>query len=108
MSSDGFFWAGMAGGRQNRIDKLNANLDEWQAYAAQLEDLVEQLRHARLFWFNTAVNEGGQTRTLLQGFEEITGKSMRQHVGDANMDSRLKQHTEEQRKAFLKDWDPKL
>lgn len=108
MSSDGFFYAGLAGGRQNRIDKLNANLDEWQAYAAQLEDLVEQLRQSRLFWFNTAVNEGASAQVLGDVFKEVTGHRARDYFGEKALDRRHEDLKKTERQSKLRDWDPKL
>ena len=110
MSSNGeFFFAGLAGKRQEQIQQLNGNINEWQAHCARLERENDELRRSRLFWFNSAVNEGAAAQVYADGFKEYTGRRFQEVYGQEETTRRVNQQKETERKhTFLKYWDPTL
>ncbi|WP_440998138.1 hypothetical protein [Arhodomonas sp. SL1] len=46
MSADSMFWAGMAGGRFQKIQRLNDTIDEWTEHAARLERARDEAQAA--------------------------------------------------------------
>ena len=109
MSNDGFFWAGMAGKRQEQIQQLNRSIDKWEAHVANLEHTIEELRRSRLFWFNTAVKEGAAAQVFADGFKEYTGKGFKAVFGNEETKRRVEdQKSVERNKTFLKYWDQTL
>lgn len=64
MSADSMFWAGMAGGRFQQIQRLNAAvedaddaIEEWKQHTAELEQTIaalrrnnEKLKHIENYW----------------------------------------------------------
>ena len=109
MSNDGFFWAGMAGKRQEQIQQLNRSIDKWEAHVANLEHTIEELRRSRLFWFNTAVKEGATAQVVADIFKEHNGNSINDTFGEKNVSRRIEDQKGTERKhTFLKYWDPTL
>ncbi|KAF0279931.1 hypothetical protein FPL11_05620 [Spiribacter aquaticus] len=88
MSTDGFFWAGMAGGRQNQIDKLNRSIDKWEAHTQKLERIINDLRaenralrKSRLVWLDNATRREGEGKLIAQSFREVYGTSATEYLG---------------------------
>lgn len=96
MSADGFFWAGMAGGRQDQIDRLHRDIDTWEAHVeklnriiADLQDENAELRESRLLWLDTACQGYGEARLIARSFRKVHGTSATEYLGGPDEADRL-------------------
>lgn len=116
MSADGFFWAGMAGGRQDQIDRLNRNIDEWEAHVDKLNRIIydlraenAELRESRLVWLDNACQGHGEAKLIARSFRKVHGTSATEYLGGPDRADQLieKAKEEEYRNGMGKkfDWD---
>ena len=87
--ADSFFYAGLAGGRQNRIDRLEENLDEFEDHIIQQNRQIAHLQRVLGQWQEEAATADAHAGVALKAFKEFTGKSVREHLGDAETNRRL-------------------
>ncbi|MCG5535917.1 hypothetical protein [Ectothiorhodospira mobilis] len=91
MAGDTLFYAGLAGARQDRIDRLKRYNRELQGYVDSLDAQVQQLNQALQSWQEEAVEANAAAGVTLKTFREATGKTVREYLGDEETDRRMKQ-----------------
>lgn len=111
MSADTFFYAGLAGARQNTIDDLDDTIDQWRAYCDQLkaqnQQLMQELAKANYIaedWMDAAVTQGAQKVVVSNLLKKRTGQGAFDYYGEAEFDRLTREQIPASRKAFgLKD-----
>ncbi|SFM45613.1 hypothetical protein SAMN05421721_10639 [Ectothiorhodospira mobilis] len=98
MAGDTLFYAGLAGARQDRIDRLKRYNRELQGYVDSLDAQVQQLNQALQSWQEEAVEGRASAGVALKAFKEVTGKTVREHFGDAETDRRVALEREDYKK----------
>ena len=105
MSNDGWFWAGVSGKRAENIQQLQNNIAQWRQHVADLEQVNDNVRRSRLFWFRAAVSEGGEADALLEMFKEATGKTPTEYYGKEEKERRFADAKRSSKDKWLKKWD---
>lgn len=91
MFNDSTFWAAYAGQqRRNANDAEEANY-EWQAHAQNLEARINRLNRVARSWQDEAIDNGAHSYVANEVFKEVNGHSVREHIGNDEMERRLEE-----------------
>lgn len=108
------FWASLAGARADENDELATNnqtlrnnylawkqhAQDQEARADHLEQQVGRLQAVLGQWQDEAATADANAGVALKAFKEVTGKSVREHLGDEETDRRLAEEKSDSRRNY--------